>query len=456
MKPNHKNYFKASVLSAATVLEIENILEYCKYLDHHNIKDVFIIEKDSKFAVLAHNSLLQINTNAFLTLEDAKNASLNAFPDANEFYEALELDIHNYQDFQLVKVCGIKDKTLFDQIQSEGFVSGFEKYKNYLQEEQHDSEKAVFQDILALFNFAKENHFENFEIFFDAFKAGFSNFENYQVALEKGFKNATDFNVALECGFPDNELYQIAKNQNVQTYIELQQKQSLELAYPDLRHDESVLLFMLSKLEQNKKVGLNKVYSLLETAFEEYKNPNSKKLEEWFTKSFEKIEDIAAFLANNENVKKFGTFDVDGEFFEINTIKDRSIVIDGSNVAYNSIIRGDGQKPMIAHLITMVNFLKKKGFTDILIIADASLRHKLGDSERIKELGEIAKYEIAPAATTADVFLISHVKSRHCLLLSNDTFKDHKIADSWVATNIDYYRLTFMITDGEVIMPDLK
>jgi hypothetical protein len=456
MKPNHKNYIKASVLSAATVIEISTILDFCKYIDHHNIKDVFLIENNSKFAVLAHNSLIQINTNAFLTLDDAKNACLNEFPDAGEFYEAQELNISTYPDFQLVKVCGIKDKTLFDEIQSKGFVTGFEKYKAYLQEELQDSDKAIFPDILALFNFAKENHFENFDLFFDAFKAGFENFENYQIALEKGFNNAKDFKTALENGFPNNELYQIAKEDAVETYTELQQKMSLELAYPDLKHDESVLLFLLSKLPQDKKVGLNKLHSLLETAFEEYGNPNSKKVEDWFTRSFEKIEDIAKFLANNENVKKFGTFDVDGEFFEINTIKDRSIVIDGSNVAYNSVSRGDGQKPMIAHLITMVNFLKKKGFIDILIIADASLRHKLGDAERIKELGQIAKYEIAPAATTADVFLISHVKSRHCLLLSNDTFKDHKFSDSWIATNIDYYRLTFMITDGEVFMPDLK
>ena len=456
MKPNHKNYIKASVLSAATVIEIENILDFCKHIDHHNIKDVFVIENNAKFAVLVHNSLLQINTNAFLTLDDAKNASLNAFPNAKEFYDAKELEINNYQDFQLVKVCGIKDKKLFDEIQTKGFVNGFERYKSYLQEAEIPSEKEIFPDILALFNYAKVNNFENFENFFDAFKSGFENFENYQVALEKGFKNATDFKIALENGFPNNELYQIAKKDAVETYMELQQKMSLELAYPDLKHDESVLLFLLSKLPQDKKVGLNKLHSLLETAFEEYENPKSRKLENWFTKAFEKIEDISVFLATNENVKKFGGFDVDGEFFEINTIKDRSIVIDGSNVAYNSISRGDGQKPMIGHLITMVNFLKKRGFTDILIIADASLRHKLGDAERINELGQIAKYEIAPAATTADVFLISHVKTRHCLLLSNDTFKDHKFSDSWIATNIDFYRLTFMITDGEVFMPDLK
>ncbi len=457
MKPNHKNYLKASVLSAATVLEIENILEYCKYLDQNHIKDVFVIENNLKFAVLANNSILQISTNSFLTLEDAKNACLNEFPNANPFYEALELDIHNYQDFQLVKVCGIKDKTLFDQIQNEGFVAGFEKYKSYLQdEEQLDSKKTVFSDILALFNFAKANHFEHFESFFIAYKLGFENFENYQVALEKGFKNAKDYKTALENGFPDNKNYQLALEANVKTFKELEQKSSLELAYPDLKHDESVLLFPLSKLEQNKKVSLNKLNSLLENALEEYKNSDSNKLEEWFSKGFQNTEDMAAFLSQNENVKKFGTFDVDGEFFEINTIKDRSIVIDGSNVAHNSINKGDGQKPMIANLITMVNFLKKKGFTDILIIADASLRHKLGDPERITELGQIAKYEIAPAATTADIFLISHVKSRHCLLLSNDTFKDHKFADAWIATNIDFYRLTFMITDGEVFMPNLK
>lgn len=208
-------------------------------------------------------------------------------------------------------------------------------------------------------------------------------------------------------------------------------------------------------MEQNKKASLNKLHSLLEQALDEYKTPNSNQLGDWFSRSFEKSEDMSNFLLKNANVKKFGSFDVDGEFFEINTIKDRSIVIDGSNVAHNNK-NGENEKPMIAHLITMVNFLKKEGFTEILIIADASLRHKLGDVERINELGKIAKYEIAPASTSADTFLISHVKSRHCLLLSNDTFKEYKVADAWVAANIDYYRLTFMINNGEVFMPDLK
>jgi len=455
MKPNQKNYIKATVLNAATVIEIDDILDFCQFADHHIIKDIFIIANNTKFALLSQHSLLQIDSCDFLTIEDAKNASINHFPNAQEFYAAVELSISNYEDFQLISICGIKDKALFDQLQKEGFITGFEKYKNFIATEIHAAEKVIFPNILALFNFVKFNNFEDFESFFTAFQIGFETYETYQVALEKGFQNAKDFKIALENGFPNNQTYQLALESKIKTFRELEQKVSLELAYPDLNHDESVFLFLLSKLDQNKKVGLNKISSLLETALEDYKNPNSTKLEDWFTKSFQKTEDIAEFLIKNKHVKKFGSFDVDGEFFEINTVKDRSIVIDGSNVAHNSR-NSDNQKPLIANLIAMVKFLKKKGFTDILIIADASLRHKLGDPARIKELGEIAKYEIAPAATSADTFLISHVKSRHCLLLSNDTFKDHKIADVWTATNIDYYRLTFMITDGEVFMPDLK
>lgn len=455
MKPNQKKHIKATVLQAATIIELDNILDFYQLVEQHLIKEVFLIENNLKFAVLTQNAVLQTVTNDFLTIEDAKNATVNQFPNAKDFYAAAALHISKYEDYQLIVVCGIKDKNLYNQIHKEGFVSGFEEYKKFISDENHDNGKTVFPNVLALFNFAKANNFKKFENFFEAFKLGFENYENYQIALEKGFENAHDFKIALENGFPNNELYQIAIEDKVKTYKELEQKLNLEMSYPNLKHDESVLLFLLSKLEQNKKVSLNKIQSLLEKVLEEYENPSSKKLEDWFSRSLHNPQNIADFLIQNNDVKKFGSFDVDGEFFEINTIKDRSIVIDGSNVAHNSK-NGESKKPMIANLITMVHFLKTKGFTDILIIADASLRHKLGDIERLKELNEIAKYEIAPAETSADTFLISHVKAKHCLILSNDTFKQYKIADAWTATNIDYYRLTFMITDGEVFMPDLK
>ena len=191
MKPDRKNYIKATVLNAATVIEIENILDFCRFIEQHNIKDVFVINNDLKFAVLAQNAVLQTDTNAFLNAEDAKNASLNHFPTAQDFYDAAQLDLYNYEDFQLVRICGIKDKALFNQIQEEGFVAGFEQYKSYIRSEDPDKE-LPFSDILALFNHSVSHNFINFESFFDALKLGFEHAETFQAALDKGFENAKE------------------------------------------------------------------------------------------------------------------------------------------------------------------------------------------------------------------------------------------------------------------------
>ncbi|QQS31519.1 MAG: hypothetical protein IPM47_18015 [Sphingobacteriales bacterium] len=46
-------------------------------------------------------------------------------------------------------------------------------------------------------------------------------------------------------------------------------------------------------------------------------------------------------------------------------------------------------------------------------------------------------------------------KKEHCLLISNDVFRDWKLLDPWIALNIDYYRISFMIKEDTVLLPDL-
>jgi Zc3h12a-like Ribonuclease NYN domain len=450
------NYIKATVIQASTIIELDNIHDFFLYMELHAVKEIFLVDKSSKFALLSHHSLFQIPTYGYQTIEDAKKAVQNHFPDSQTYYEALKVGITKYEEYELTTVYGITDKTVFEKIKAEGYFAGFKKYKVYIEEQKESFVPiATFANLYELYTFAKKNGFYEFEEFFAAFKHGFITPTEFNIAQEKGFENGKDYKNALEMGFQDNDDYQKALRNNIKSYTELLQKENLEISYPDSPHDQNLLLFLLSKLEQGKKVSVNKLHSLLESSFEEYFNPETKKLPSWFTKSFKKTQDISQFLINDINVKKFGFYDNDGEFFEINTIKDRSIVIDGSNVAHNSK-KGKSDKPMVANLITIVKFLKSKGFNDILIIADASLSHKLGDPEKLEELEKEAEYRIAPAQTSADTFLISYVKSKHCLLLSNDTFKQYKITDSWTAANVDYYRLTFMITEGEVFMPDLK
>jgi hypothetical protein len=450
------SYINATVIKASTIIEIDNIQDFIQYIELHAVKEIFLIDKSSKFAVLSHQVLFQISTHNYKTIEDAKKASQNLFPNAIAFYEALQMGITKYEEYELTTLYGITDTTVFEKIKAEGYFTGFSKYKDFIKEQKEDFIPiAVFSNLYELYTFAKKNGFYSFEEFFVAFVRGFITPTEFNIAKEKGFENGKDYRNALEMGFLDNEDYQNALENNIKSNTEFLQKKNLEASYPDLSHDQSVLLFLLSKLEQDKKVSVNKLNSLLTSSLEEYFNPETKMLPNWFTKSFDKMQDISQFLVNDINVKKFGSYHVDGEFFEVNTIKDRSIVIDGSNVAHNSK-NGKTERPEVANLITIVKFLKAKGFSDILIIADASLSHKLSDPEKLEELEKEAEYKIAPANTSADVFIISYVKSKHCLLLSNDTFKQYKMVDVWTAANIDYYRLTFMIKDGEVFMPDLK
>jgi len=455
MKNPNRHYIKASVLQASTIIELENLTDFTRFVEVHSHKEIFILSEATKFAVLNNSTLLQLDSNGYNSIEDYKKALQSGFPDAATFYDALSTGITTYEAYDLISKCGISDKYIYDAIEKQGYLNGFETYKSHIEKEEIAKKEHNFQNPFELYTFANKNGFKDFPNFFKAFERGFMQLSEFKVATEKGFCDAGEYKNAMTKGFPNQETFKRAIETNVETFQQLSQKENLEIAYPNLLHDQSILLFILSKLEQGKKASVNKISLLLETDLDEYKNPETKEIFSWFSTSLQDLTAISEFLKSNHDVKKFGTYDPDGEFFEVNTIKDRSIVIDGSNVAHNTK-KGKEEKPIIANLIIMVNFLKSKGFTDILIIADASLRHKLADLENLEELSKIAKYEIAPAATTADSFLISHVKSKHCLLLSNDTFKDHKILDSWTALNIDYYRLTFMITDGEVFMPDLK
>ncbi len=454
MKPNQISYIKAQSNNAATI-ELESVLDFYKYVEQHHVKMIFVLNNGETFGILTNQFIVQTPTNGYETIDDAKMGLQNKFPSSQDYYTAKSEGISNYDLYEMKTKHGIEDKEVLNKLQKEGFVEGFENYKNLNSDIQlKNSELTNFKNALDFYNYAKENGYFSPQELIESIKAGFHKANEFKDALNRGFDNKEDYKEALENGFPDFENYQKAKKEKVTTYLEFRDKQNLELSSPDLPHDQSLLLLLLSKLEQGKKIGVTKLKLLLEDTLSQYKTDDGK-LYEWFQSSLKKNKDYISFLETNPNVSQFGHYDTDGEFLEIFQLQNRSIVIDGSNVAHNSQ-NGVREKPSIANLIKMVRFLKTKGFSDILIIADASLRHKLIDLEKLSQLNDEAKYLIAPAGVQADVYLIDHVKRKHCLLLSNDAFKDYKMADPWVAVNIDYYRLTFMITEEGVFMPDIK
>ena len=223
----------------------------------------------------------------------------------------------------------------------------------------------------------------------------------------------------------------------------------------NLTHDQRVVLVVLSKIEQGKKISLNKLQTILENNIDEYKYQDTNKIPIWFKRSINSLQDLSDFLYKSEFVKQYGEYYADGEFFEINKMQDRSIVIDASNVAHNSNGRVD-KKVYAQNLVLMINFLEGKGFSDIIVIADASLRHKVEDNQVLERVKKMCTYLESPRDTTADVFIIQYVKTNHCLIVSNDNFREWKIQDTWAAENVDFYRLSFIIKGTEVLMPDMK
>ena len=107
----------------------------------------------------------------------------------------------------------------------------------------------------------------------------------------------------------------------------------------------------------------------------------------WFRSTLPDKESVTTFLSTHDQVKAFGNYDPDGEYFEFNRLQDRKVVIDGSNVAYNSRLDKKGI-PQVENLLRMVRKLHESGIRDILIIVDASLKHSLTDADKLKAMAD--------------------------------------------------------------------
>ncbi len=459
MKPNELKYFNVKALRTELQLEFTSLSDFKQFVEEHHIKTIFLLVNETNqathFAVTHKGGLMQQLTEGFQTLEDYAASLQNRFPDSASFYEAQKQGYKTYEDFKLVTEAGIADKLLFEKIKAAGFIAGYQLFKNFMPINTTLPSAASFSNPYALYQHAMQKGFENYENFKKAYLAGFADAASFNVATEKGFEFAADYAEALQREANTMEdlkvmrEHKIRNKQDFDKYVDL-----TYLHKTGCLHDQCVLLVLLSKLEVGKKISINKLNDLYLKALEEYRYADTKQMPAWFTTAFAAKESMIDFLKKREAVKKYGHYDSDGEFFETNRLQERKVVIDGSNVAHNS--HGNGKtQPQIANIITMAAFLKQKGFAEITVINDAALRHRLTDQDRLPQLKKMVEYIESPAETPADVFIIRYVKRNHCLLVSNDTYREWKISDPWVAENIDFYRLSFLIKDEQVLMPDL-
>ena len=459
MKPPEFKYFKVRTKPNDTQIEFTSLHDFHRYVTEQHSKVILVLQNEQQesthFAITHHGLLMMQATLAFQSLEDYLHSVQHHFPDAASYYDALQQGYQQYEDYKLVKEAGIADKKLFDKIKSGGFVDGYPVFMQWQQSNPALLQTGSLAHPYALYQYALAKGFEQFSKLKKAIENGFVDAATFDIATEKGFVLASDYQDALKRGCNNLLDLELFREQNIRDKDDF--RLYLDLVFLNktgCKHDECVLLILLSKLDVGKKISINKLNDYYKKAIEDYRYKDTNEMPPWFTKGFSNLDDIVSFLSKNELVKKYGNYHTDGEFFETNRMQERKVVIDGSNVAYNS--NGNAKsEAKVSNIMAMIVFLKNKGFAEITVINDASLRHRVMDKNNLPELKKMAECIEAPAETPADIFIIHYVKRNHCLLVSNDTYREWKTQDPWVAENIDFYRLSFLIHGNTVLMPDI-
>lgn len=460
MKPSTTtSYFKASMPADKTILLLQSMEEFCRYLTIHHVHTIFLLQLENQasqyFACLQQGSVIAHASLGFDTLEDYAESKKAGFPEAEMFYAAKKEGYNNHKDYLLVKETGIADAVVFDKMKKGGFIEGYADWAEWTRTNNPLPEGEKFDNPFMLYQYASKGVFNDYKQFKTAIALGFTDANYYADAIDKGFKNAADYKDGLARNLLFGERYYMAIENNIRDFFDYQNYMQLNaIKGNNAAHDQGVLLSVISKLPQDKKVSINKLGDLLKEAIAAYAYEDSKEMPGWFTQLLNNTGDISHFLQTTDDVLKFGTYDSEGEYFETKHLNERKVVLDGANVAHG--IAGDSKtKPTVENMLKVIKKLKCKGFTEITVISDASLKHRLSDKEKLAELEKSCEYLSAPAEASADMFLIDFVKNNRCLLVTNDTFRDWKIKDKWVAENIDYYKLSFMIDGDKVLMPDI-
>ncbi len=127
-------------------------------------------------------------------------------------------------------------------------------------------------------------------------------------------------------------------------------------------------------------------------------------------------------------------------------VQGRVVIVDAANVAIDD---ATGQAS-IRRLKLLEAALGATGCSQVIFIADARLRHRLGpaDLEQFKSMIESRELYQAPAGTSADEFVIDLAKRKDGFMVSNDRYREH--LGRW--TQLQSRLVKFLIVEDEVFL----
>ncbi len=128
------------------------------------------------------------------------------------------------------------------------------------------------------------------------------------------------------------------------------------------------------------------------------------------------------------------------------TYDSKTVVVDGSNVAWEEI-NSEG-KPKVNNIKRIVELLSSAGFEEIIVLADASLRHQIDNPKELKRLVKLGLVKYLPAKVKGDQLLLRLAEEKDAYILTNDLFKEYRDIYNW----IDKRRIPFTIINGEAYL----
>ena len=131
-------------------------------------------------------------------------------------------------------------------------------------------------------------------------------------------------------------------------------------------------------------------------------------------------------------------------------VQGKVVVVDAANVAFDD---ATGQAS-IRRLKLLEAALNATGCSQVIFIADASLRHRLGPADRKQLQSMIESRELyqAPAGTSADEFVIDLARRKDGFMVSNDRYREH--TGRW--RELQHRLIKFLIIEDEVFLSGIE
>ncbi|GEM_PF-1234488 len=109
----------------------------------------------------------------------------------------------------------------------------------------------------------------------------------------------------------------------------------------------------------------------------------------------------------------------------VNSDRPRAAIVDASNVArHDPDPLALTPPPRVANLMRMRDYLLRRGFFPVLLVADASLRYHVDDRMTYESLIDRGVVVETPSGREADETLIAEARERDAILVSNDRLSE--------------------------------